>query len=81
MFNPSMAFDRVAYNVLTNVCQSDIAILNRGARKSLLMALCYMYGRQFVFVSSSSSENFAEALVGGIITNTWLYIQVSFKLY
>ena len=38
--------------------------------------MAQIFGRPFFFVSSGVQDNFKEALVGSVITNTWIYVQV-----
>ena len=72
-----MASDKVAYNILTAVTSSGgICVLNKDARKNQLRSVCYIFGRPFFFVSAGVQDNFKEALVGSVITNTWIYISI-----
>ena len=77
LFDPSMACDRTAFNILTAVTSSSgICVLNRDARKNQLKSICHIFGRPFFFVSAGVQDNFREALVGSVITNTWIYISI-----
>jgi hypothetical protein len=75
LLNSSHAYDKVAYNILASIAQGGITVLKQDVRKVQLKSLCLIYGRPFYFVSSGGQGNFKEALVGGVVTNTWIYIQ------
>ncbi len=77
LFDPSLAVDRVAFSLLTAVNSSGgICVLRQDARKSQLRSMCFIFGRPMFFVSAGIQDNFGEALVGAVITNTWIYVSV-----
>ena len=77
LFDPSLACDRIAFNILAAVTTSGgICVLQQDVRKVQLRTICYMFGRPIFFVSTGIQDNFREALVGAVITNTWIYISL-----
>ena len=38
--------------------------------------MCFIFGRPIFFVSAGVQDNFGEALVGSVITNTWIYVSI-----
>ena len=77
LFNPSYLFDKVAYNIIASVISDGMCILDQDIRKTQIQSLSMLYGRPFYY--ASSEDNFIEALVGAIITNTWVYVQADEK--
>ena len=75
LFTPLLVADRVAYSVLSVMSQADICLLKQDVRKSLFRTLANIYGRQMHFVRPDLNQNFKEALVGVIVTNSWLFIE------
>ena len=66
---------RVAYALLLAVTHSDVCVVvDDSGRKSVLSSMSAVYGRQIQFVRPDVSPNFNEIVVGGIVTNTWLFI-------
>ena len=77
LFDASLACDRIAYGILTAVSSSGgICVLNQDARKNQLRSMCFIFGRPIFFVSAGIQDNFGEALVGSVITNTWIYVSI-----
>ena len=77
LLDASLACDRIAYGILTAVSSSGgICVLNQDARKNQLKSMCFIFGRPIFFVSSGIQDNFGEALVGSVITNTWIYVRL-----
>ena len=37
--------------------------------------MCFIFGRPIFFVAAGIQDNFGEALVGSVITNTWIYVR------
>ena len=75
LFTPLLVEDRVAHSVLSIMSQGDICLLKQDVRKSLFRTLANIYGRQMHFVRPDLNQNFKEALVGVIVTNSWLFIE------
>ena len=76
LFDASLACDRIAYGILTAVSASGgICVLNQDARKNQLKSMCFIFGRPIFFVAAGIQDNFGEALVGSVITNTWIYVR------
>ena len=77
LLTPIMACDKVAFNILNATAVSNgIITLRQDVRKAQLRTVAQVFGRPFFFVSSGVQDNFKEALVGSVITNTWIYVQV-----
>ena len=68
LFNPSLACDKVAYNIISSIALRGMCVLNNDIRKTQIRSLSMLYGRPFFYVSSATVENFSEALVGAVIT-------------
>ena len=68
---------RVAYSLLVAVTHSDLSIVvDDTSRKTLLTSMAAILGRHVYFVRPSIiGSNFNEAIVGGIATNTWIYVE------
>ena len=75
LFTPLLVADKVAYTVLLLMSQGNICLLKQDVRKSLFRTLANIYGRQMQFVRPDVNPNFKEALVGVIVTNSWLFIE------
>ena len=74
-FSPLLVTDRVAYNVLLYTSQRDVCIVKHDVRKSLFRNLANIHGRLLLMVRPDVNANFKESLVGGIMTNSWLFIE------
>jgi molybdate-binding protein len=63
--------------MLLAVTHSDVCVVvDDSSRKSVLTSMSAVYGRQIHFVRPDVvSSNFNDTIVGGIVTNTWLYIE------
>ena len=75
VFSPLLLFDRVAYHVLMYMTQGDVFVVKNDVRKSLFRTLANIFGRQLIVVRPDVNPNFKEALVGGLLTNSWLLIE------
>ena len=75
LFTPLLLTDRVAYNVLLYMTQGDVFVVKHDVRKSLFRTLANIHGRQLRIVRPDVNANFKEALIGGLLTNSWLLIE------
>ena len=75
VFTPLLITDKVAYHVLLFMAQGDVFVVKHDVRKSLFRTLANIHGRQMRIIRPDVNPNFKEALIGGIVTNSWLFVE------
>ena len=74
-FSPLLVTDRVAYNLLLQLSQMHVCIVKHDVRKSLFRNMANIHGRLLLMVRPDVNANFKESLVGGIMTNSWIFVE------